>query len=121
MESAGNPSNAECGGPTWRLVAKTHNGRNNDGKRQAQESSNFDHGLQDERGSGTVQMRNREWGAYSALIPALRAATVSPRSPESCSPECFRGSGQEKVLRTATPGLMSARNDEQGKRVRKRP
>src|SRR5713226_3602137 len=84
MESAGNPSNAECGGPTWRLVAKTYKGRNNDRKRQAQESSNFDHGLQDEHGSGTVQMRNGEWGAYSALIPCLRGsfgrqAAFSPR------------------------------------------
>src|SRR5467141_243718 len=75
MESAGNPSNAECGGPTWRLVAKTHKGRNNDGKPQAQESSSFDHGLQDERGSGTVQMRNGE------LIPPSSRRCALPQSP----------------------------------------
>src|SRR6266852_797580 len=82
---------AECGGPTWRLAARTHKGRNNDGKRQAQESSNFDHGLQDERGSGTVQMRNGEWGAYSALIPALRRSVGRPAAFSARSPESFRG------------------------------
>src|SRR6266851_4887712 len=72
---------------------ETHKPRKGGGKRQAQESSSFDHGLQDERGSGTVQMRNGDWGAYSALIPALHAATVSPRRRWSA-----------RVLRTAITG-----------------
>jgi len=56
--------------------AETHKPRKGDGKRQEEGSRDFDHGLQDERGSGTFQMRDAERGAYSALVPTLRAATA---------------------------------------------
>ena len=75
------------------LTAETHEPRKGDGERHEPGDRNFDHRLQDERGSGTVQMRNGDWGAYSALIPALHAATVSPRRRWSA-----------RVLRTAITG-----------------
>ncbi len=52
--------------------AETHKPGKGDETSQEPGSRNFDHGLQDERGSGPFQMRNSEcaMGASSALTPA---------------------------------------------------